>query len=116
MPSSPPQICETGTLHRNPFQHIAFCSSHRTGTTLRSSLLRSTSRFFRSFSRLRPFGSSCFAKASQDFVAAQDGLDDVRREAGQAEHPADVGAVAADVLGQVFEALRLRSGQAGVLA
>ncbi|HKJ21335.1 MAG TPA: hypothetical protein VJ993_11805 [Woeseiaceae bacterium] len=79
-------------------------------------MLRSTSRFFRSFSRLRPFGSSCFAKASQDFVAAQDGLDDVRREAGQAEHPADVGAVAADVLGQVFEALRLRSGQAGVLA
>lgn len=25
------------------------------------------------------------------------------REAGQAEHPTDVGAVAADVLGQVFE-------------
>jgi len=42
--------------------------------------------FFRSFSRLRPSGSSCFAKASQDFVAAKDRLDDVRREAGQAKH------------------------------
>ena len=37
-------------------------------------------------------------------VAAQDPLDDVRCEAGQAEHAADVGAVAADVLGQVFKA------------
>ena len=46
-------------------------------------------------------------------MAAQDRFDDVRREAGQppslklrrprAEHAADVGAVATDVLGQVFE-------------
>ena len=38
------------------------------------------------------------------FVATEDRFDDVRREAGQAEHAADVGAVAADVPGQVFQA------------
>jgi hypothetical protein len=35
--------------------------------------------------------------------AAQDRFDDVGREAGLAEHGADIGAVAADVIGQVFD-------------
>ena len=38
------------------------------------------------------------------FVAAQDRLDDVGREADQAQHSSDVGVVAADALGLVFEA------------
>lgn len=38
------------------------------------------------------------------FVTAQDHVDNVRREASQAEHASDVGAVAAHLLGQIFEA------------
>lgn len=50
------------------------------------------------------------------FVATEDRLDDVRREAGQAEHAADVGAVAADVLGQVFDAGVLAGFELGLPA
>ena len=57
-----------------------------------------------------------FQAQAGGFVAAEDGFDDIRREAGPAEHSPDVGAVAADILGQVFEAGVLAGFQLGLPA